>query len=101
MALPTRRDNEGSSRPSEVEAPVSGFPRTVPLTVKLSGRPKECPALRTRTLSSARSERKQLTCHGPLQRLLEVTHRSPLCACGPAAASQGEIVSRLSAPLSD
>src|SRR6266478_3035831 len=40
------------------------------LTVKLSGRPKECPARRTRTLSSARSERKQPRYHGPLQRLL-------------------------------
>jgi hypothetical protein len=41
------------------------------LTVKLSGRPKGCEARRTRTLSSARSERKQPTCHGPLQRWLD------------------------------
>ena len=38
--------------------------------MKLSGRPKERPARRPRTLSSARSERKQPTHHGPLQRLL-------------------------------
>jgi hypothetical protein len=38
MALPKRHGNEGSSRSSEVEAPASGFPRTVPLTNRtLSG----------------------------------------------------------------
>jgi hypothetical protein len=30
--------------------------------------------------------------HGPLQRLLEVTHRSPLCACGATAASEGTVL---------
>ena len=38
--------------------------------MKLSGRPEEYPARRARTLSSARSERKQPRFHGPLQRLL-------------------------------
>ena len=59
---------------------VSDFnkaPSKVPLTVKLSGRPKECPARRTRTLSFARSERKRPRCHGPLQRLLEDAQNQP------------------------
>jgi hypothetical protein len=33
------------------------------------------------------------------KRLLEVTHRLALCACGPTAASERDIVCRLSAPL--
>jgi hypothetical protein len=51
MALPTRRGNEGSSRSSEVQAPASEFPRTVPLTVKLRGRATTPARRRGRKLS--------------------------------------------------
>src|SRR2546425_428982 len=71
MALPTRRDNEGSSRPSEVEAPVSGFPRTVPLTVKLNGRAEAPDGRRGRTLFSSARGAQPPAHHGPFQRLLE------------------------------
>jgi hypothetical protein len=71
MALPTRRGNEGSSRSSEVEAPASGVPRTVPLTVKLRGRPEAPTKRRGRTLSSRARGANTQAFHGPLQRLLE------------------------------
>src|SRR3979409_1336176 len=71
MALPTRRGNEGSSRSSEVEAPASGVPRTVPLTVKLRGRTTTPDKRCGRTLSPGARGTKQTAPHGPLQRLLE------------------------------
>src|SRR5437016_6306756 len=82
MALPTRRDNEGSSRPSEVEAPVSGFPRTVPLTVKLNGRAEAPDWRRGRTLSSSARRAQPPAHHGPFQRWLEDAPTSLLCARG-------------------
>src|SRR6267154_243604 len=77
MALPTRRDNEGSSRPSEVEAPVSGFPRTVPLTVKLNGRAEAPDSRRGRTLSSCARGAQPPAHHGPFQRWLEDALNKP------------------------
>src|SRR5205807_5625950 len=83
MALPTRRGNEGSSRSSEVEAPASGFPRTVPLTVKLSGRPEVPRARQSAITLSAHEAPTHPTVHGPLQRLLEVApYVIRLCECG-------------------
>src|SRR5205807_8390375 len=63
--------NRGSCVPSRASYATtkksgSECPSRGGLTVKLSGRPDECPARRTRTLSSARSERKQPRFHGPL-----------------------------------
>src|SRR5205807_6136366 len=99
MALPTRRGNEGSSRSSEVEAPASGFPRTVPLTVKLSGRPEVPQARQSAITLSAHEAPTHPTVHGPLQRLLEVRpHRLPLCACGAVAATAADRAPVCSAP---
>jgi hypothetical protein len=78
MASPARRTNEGSSEPSEVEAPATGFPDQVPLTVKLRGRTEALIKRRGRTLSS-RARGDTTDCHGPLQRLLDgaVTASAP------------------------
>src|SRR6266853_985291 len=76
MALPTRRDNEGSSRPSEVEASVSGFPKTVPLTVKLNGRQEGQRARQSDSTLKAHQAPSHAEFHGPFQRLLERTHRA-------------------------
>ena len=106
MALPTRRGNEGSSRSSEVEAPASGFPRTVPLTVKLRGRPMHQAALqsnealqaypmrpsgrRGRTISSSARGAKPLAHHGPLERLLEVTLTTTTVRVRPGRRKRGK-----------
>jgi len=82
MALPTRRGNEGSSRSSEVEAPASGFPRTVPLTVKLNGRAEAPDWRRGRTISSSARGAQPPAHHGPFQRWLEDAPTSLLCARG-------------------
>lgn len=73
MALPTRRGNEGSSRSSEVQAPASEFPRTVPLTVSLSGRAKGPQALQSVLALKTCEAPVYLMRHGPLQAWLEVT----------------------------
>ena len=85
MALPTRRGNEGSSRSSEVEAPASGFPRTVPLTVKLNGRPEAQRARQSDSTLKAHQAPSHAEFHGPFQRLLERTH---LAYCARAAFSR-------------
>jgi hypothetical protein len=77
------------------------------LTVKLSGRPRRKAALRSdralrslpmrpterrgRILSSGARGSEPPTPHGPLQRLLEGTHMTALCACGAPPASEGNI----------
>ena len=69
-----RRGNEGLFKTGDRQGPrahLQHVSRTVPLTVKLSGRPEAPIKRRGRTLSSRARGAKQTTHHAPLQRLLD------------------------------
>src|SRR5438105_4091607 len=75
---PDRRGNEGLFKTGDREgrrAHVQHVSRTVPLTVKLSGRVSAPRALQSVFVRKARSAPPYPSLHGPLERWLERTHR--------------------------
>ena len=117
MALPTRRGNEGSWRSSEVEAPASGFPTNSPSNGEVEGPDEASGRTQVERSSSVvleaagRAPRAHTVFRRPRRQTDHVSrtprtivrshpHRSPLCACGTAPATEANLPRELSVPKS-